>query len=98
MNAGTYMIPVGYMAKRVSLRPEWLKVERVKYIYSVSHCISNNFADNFTYWKHNGYWFYDSPEIIRQIAEQNNIDLTGTTVFYYEAYEFEFDKIGRAHV
>jgi len=86
------MIPVGYMAKRVSLRSEWLNVDRIKDIYSVSHCISNSFTDDFTFWKHNGYWFYDSPEIIRQLAQENNIDLTGTAIFYYEAYESEFDN------
>lgn len=85
------MIPVGYMAKRVSLRPEWLKAERVEDIYSVSSCVSNDFADYFTYWKHNGFWFFDSPEIIKELSQQNSIELTRTMLFFYEAYEFEFN-------
>lgn len=85
------MIPVGYMAKRVTLRPEWIKAERVADIYSVSGCVSKDFADYINYWKHNGYWFFDSPQIIVELAQQSSIDLTGTKLFYYEAYEREFD-------
>ena len=87
------MIPVGYMAKRVSPRPEWLAAERVADIYSVSMCISKNFADYIPYWKHNGYWFFDTPEIIEQLAREHAIDLHGTSLFYYEVYEHEFDEI-----
>ena len=87
------MIPVGYMAKRVSPRPEWIAAERVVDIYSVSQCISPNFGEFIPYWKHNGYWFFDAPEIIEQLAREHAIDLTGTSLFYYEVYEHEFDEI-----
>lgn len=68
------MIPVGYMAKRVSVRPEWIKAEGVADIYSVSGCVSEAFADYIRYWKHNGYWLFDSREVIRQLAQENCID------------------------
>lgn len=84
------MIPVGYMAKQVSLHPEWLQAEAVEDIYSVSGCISRNFADYIPYWKHNGYWFFDAPEIIQQLAREHSMDLNGTRLFYYEAYELEY--------
>ncbi len=42
------------MAKRVSKRPDWLKAPQVIDIYSVSGCISKNFADYINYWRHNG--------------------------------------------
>ena len=58
------MVPVGYMAQRVARRPEWLAAERVSDIYSVSSCASDYFADYIKYWKHNGYWLFDSPAII----------------------------------
>jgi hypothetical protein len=86
------MIPAGYMAKYVMSRPEWLKAERVMDIYSVSGCMSDDFADYIKYWKHNGYWFFDSPEIIRQLAIEHALDLTQASLFYYEVYEFEFDE------
>jgi hypothetical protein len=86
------MIPVGYMAKRVYKRPDWLKASQVSDIYSVSNCISENFADYINYWKHNGYWFFDSPDIIQNIAKENSLQLEGTSLFYYEAHEVEFDN------
>ena len=39
------MIPAGYMAKHVAARPDGLKANQVKNIYSVSNCISDDFAD-----------------------------------------------------
>lgn len=86
------MIPAGYMAKRVVSRPDWLKAKGVEDIYSVSSCISKDFADYIKFWKHNSYWFFDSPEVIEQVAREQSIDLTGTTMFYYEVYEEEFDE------
>jgi hypothetical protein len=85
------MIPIGYMAKRVEARPEWLKAAGVVDLYSVSGCISRDFADYIPYWKHNGYWFFDSPRVITQAAGAHSIDLSGTKLFYYEAYERAFD-------
>lgn len=86
------MIPVGYMAKRVCKSPESsLQAAGVIDIYSVSSCISKRFADYIKYWKHNGYWLFDSPEAIRNLALENSIDLEGAWLFYYEAYEQEFD-------
>jgi hypothetical protein len=87
------MIPAGYMAKRVVRKPDWLKANGVEDIYSVSGCISKDFADYIKFWKHNGYWFFDSPDIIEQVAQEHSIDLAGTTMFYYEVYEQEFDDV-----
>jgi hypothetical protein len=86
------MIPAGYMAKYVATRPEWLKADRVADIYSVSHCVSNDFADYIDFWKHNGYWFFDTPEIIQAVAKEHSLDLTSTKLFYYEVYEQEYDE------
>jgi hypothetical protein len=88
------MIPAGYMAKRVSLKPDWLKAAQVVDIFSVSGCVSKDFADYIGYWKHNGYWLFDSPEIIRSVAREHSIDLEGTSLFYYEVHEREFDGEG----
>jgi hypothetical protein len=95
------MIPAGYMAKRVYKKDDRLKVGKKRVfletapqvidVYSVSNCISEDFADYISYWKHNGYWLFDSPEIIKKVAEENSIQLAGTSLFYYEAHEMEFD-------
>jgi hypothetical protein len=85
------MTPAGYMAKRVQKRPDRFNAPHVVDIYSVSNCNCEDFADYIEYWKHNGYWFFDSPDIIKTVAKENSIQLAGTSLFYYEAYEMEFD-------
>ena len=85
------MIPAGYMLKRIAKAPEWLECSRVHNIYSVSGCISKDFADYINYWKHNRYWFFDSQEIIYQIALQNKIQILNCEMLYYEIYEKEYD-------
>jgi hypothetical protein len=86
------MIPAGYMAKRINDRPEGLGASCIENVYSVSNCVSSNFADYINYWRHNGYWFFDSPDVIKKAAEEHSIDLTMTILFYYEVYEFEFHE------
>ena len=79
------------MAKRVSRTPDWLGAPQVIDIYSVSGCISEDFAGFINYWKHNGYWLFDSPDVIKSVAKENSASLQGTSLFYYEVYEKEFD-------
>ena len=86
------MIPVGYMYKSIALRPDWLKTDRVVHIYSLSGCISKSFADYINYWKHNGYWLFNSPDVMEEIASSAGISLSEMTLFYYEVYEQEFDE------
>ena len=86
------MIAAGYMAKRILSRPEWIKAPRVADVYSVSYCISEAFCDYIQHWKHNGYWFFDSPVLIREIATAKSIDLLAHRLFYYEVYGLQFDE------
>lgn len=86
------MIPAGYMAKQIMNRPEGFENMDIVDIYSVSGCMSENFADYIEFWKHNGYWFFDSTQIIQQLAKEHSIDLAGIKFFYYELYELEFDR------
>jgi hypothetical protein len=72
------MIPAGYMAKKIIKKPDRLKADNVYDIYSVTNCLSKNFADYINYWRHNGYWFFDSPEIIVNLANEKSIDLSRT--------------------
>jgi hypothetical protein len=89
------MIPMGYMAKRVAATPEFLSsVREIVDVYSVSRCVNDDFADFVDDWKHNGYWFFDSPAIIAHLAGEKAIDLRGTLLFYYEACDQEYAKTG----
>lgn len=84
------MIPVGYMYKTVSDNPDWLKTNGVKDIYSVSGCVSDDFDDWIDGWQHNGYWLFNSPEIMQKIADKKGIDLSPMTLFFYQASEQEW--------
>ena len=85
---------MGYMAKRVE------KVEASRHlpphiedICSASGCISyQNFCDFIDFWKHNGWWFFDSPQLIREVADEAGVGLEGTTLFYYEVFEKQFNQ------
>jgi hypothetical protein len=88
------MRPLGYLYKRVAKRPDWIKAKNVEDIYALSGCVSEDFADYINYWRHNGYWLFDSPEIIQSLAREHSISLEGMELFYYEAFEQEYnDKI-----
>ena len=89
------MRPVGYMYKRISLRPEWLGVPSVVDIYSASSCISHDFCDYINYWKHNGYWLFNSPAVMENLAAEHAFSLSDCTLFYYEAYDFQFIQTDR---
>lgn len=84
------MIPLGYMAKFVMRKTQWLKGAHITDIYSVSSCMSKDFIDWTGFWRHNGYWFFDSPSIISEIAEEGGVDLRPATWFYYEGFDKEF--------
>ena len=83
------MRPIGYLFKRVVARPEWLKAQNVEDIYSLSGHISEDFADYINYWKHNGFWLFDSPSIMQSMALEHGISLDGLKLFYYEAHELQ---------
>lgn len=85
------MIPAGYMFKKLTARPDWVKAGNIRDIYSVSRCISDDFCDWINFWKHNGYWFFDNLKIIEKIASGNGIDLTSMTPFYYRLYPTQWD-------
>ena len=85
------MIELGYMAKRVVFRPDWLNVQHVRCIFAVANCISGDFCDYISFWRHNAFWFFDSPTLIRTIASEINIDLATTTLVYYRGHDTQFD-------
>ena len=47
-------------------------------------------------WKHNGYCFFDSPAVIREVARAHGIDVEEMRLFYYEMHALEFDDTDRA--
>jgi hypothetical protein len=89
------MIPAGYLYKQVSPRGDWLgRPELPQRIYSMCPCISNYFVEYVDLWRHNGFWLFDRPEIMEDIAAERGISLSGLTCFYYEEYDLEYDTEG----
>ncbi|OYV05658.1 MAG: hypothetical protein CFE26_10435 [Verrucomicrobiales bacterium VVV1] len=89
------MLPLGYMAKRIVTRPQWLKADRVEEILSLSSCSSEDFADWINFWRHNGYWLFDSPPVIQELAREHGLDLSDCRWFYYEGHETAYDDDAR---
>lgn len=87
------MIPLGYMYKPVRKKSALLNAESVVDIYSVSGCTAPEFADFIHFWKHNGYWLFNSPEDMQTLALEHDISLSGMTLFYYEGDGKEFDLV-----
>lgn len=85
------MIDLGYMAKRIVERPDWLGVPNVRDIYAVANCISDDFCDYINYWKHNGFWFFDSVASLRAVASEPDVDLASTKLVYYRGYPRQYD-------
>src|SRR5262245_3606676 len=81
------MIPAGFMLKKICPKPDWIGASGVKDIYSVSGCVSEYFADYIGHWRHNGYWLFNSPDDMYEIANKVGVDRSGLTLFYYEVYE-----------
>jgi hypothetical protein len=86
------MIPAGYMYKKIAMRPDYIKNPNVIDIYSLSGCISKDFSDYINHWKHNGYWLFDNPSLMKGILSKENIAETEFELFYYEVFEKEFDE------
>jgi len=84
------MVPVGYLAKSSCRKPEGFGLPSVEDVYSVSGDVNDDFSDYIDSWKHNGYWLFDSPKAVREVAEEKSVDLSGSMLFYYEVYEEEF--------
>jgi hypothetical protein len=80
------------MAKTNIEKPTGFELDCVRDVYSVSSCVNQDFTDYIDCWKHNGYWLFDSPEVIREVAREKAASLEGANLFYYEAYEMEFDE------
>lgn len=84
------MIPAGYLYKQIA-EPQGLGCRHVTKIYAVSACISKNFTDYIPYWKHNQYWFFNTPEDMDSIIDRQTI-AGEFELLFYELYEKEFDE------
>ena len=85
------MIPLGYLPKHVAAPPDWLGMPRLTAIHAVAGCVSRNAVDLDPQWRHNGWWFFDTPKLAMQAAADAGADPAGLTLFYCEAFERQYD-------
>lgn len=85
------LIAAGYMYKKIVAAPDWVEAAPGTHVYSLSACISDDFTDYIPYWRHNGYWLFNSPEALRSVAAETGIDTAGLSLLYYEVHEEEYD-------
>jgi hypothetical protein len=89
---GQIVTPAGYLAKDIQIATQWLGNKRVEDIWSVSNCVSGAFCDYIGYWKHNGYWLFDSAQVVRELADREGVDCSRLRLFYYEVHEEQYDN------
>jgi hypothetical protein len=80
------------MAKSSCDKASGLELACVVDVYSVSSCVNEDFTDYIDCWKHNGFWLFDSQEMIWEVAGAKAVSLEDAKLFYYEAYEMELDE------
>ena len=62
------MIPAGYLYKEIVGAPDWVGAPAGTAVYSLSNCISDDFTDYIPYWRHNGFWLFDSESVKESIG------------------------------
>jgi hypothetical protein len=92
------MIPAGYLYKKVVPAPDFLDGASVVDVYSVSGCISEPFADYIGHWRHNGFWLFDTPQVMGALAHECGVALAPMTLFYYEVFEKAWDEGAKAWI
>ncbi len=85
------MIPAGYIYKSIANCTDDIGRPNIENIFSASGCISEDFTDWINYWKHNGYWLFDNPDIITKLAKDNDISLHEMTLFFYKFSDKEWN-------
>ncbi len=92
------MLKLGYMAKKIEPVPDHLAAFGIEEMSFVSGCIHKNFADYISLWRHNGFWFFDSPDILRSASSAADIDLCDTQLFYFTTLPLAFDEADRTWI
>jgi len=90
------MIPAGYLLKRTTPPPVWLKTKnsRVDEVCSVSECVNHDVVDLLNSWQFNKFGLANTKDLLFKLAQQADVNLEGTSLFFYEIYELELDSDG----
>ena len=83
---------IGYFPKQIVRRPEWLKVERVQEILSVSECMSPGPDDCIERWTHNEMWVYSRIAAARDIVPEDELDRFELLAYRMSPIEWDAGK------
>ena len=61
---------IGYFAKPVTSRPEWLKAEQVEEVCSWDACRIGRLVDWIHLWRHNAEWVFSTPELAWSVVTE----------------------------
>jgi hypothetical protein len=82
------MIPAGYNIRSIA-KPDWLKAPQITEVFSAGGVANREFAVYSMFWKQNGFFMYDSADLVKRLAQSIDFDLKHHALFYYEVYEQE---------
>ncbi len=91
---------IGFLAKKIVSRPNWLKCSAVQEVCSVSECISAGPPDRIDSWVHNDVGFYDTEDLALTVVpeqEREEYDLFAYRIwplrFHEELAEEEWNPV-----
>lgn len=88
------MVPAGFLLKRVTAPPGWLRSAPITDVCSVADCVNDNVVDLQTAWLHNGFGVANDVPSLLQAASDAGASTVDSKLFYYEAYEQEIETDG----
>lgn len=88
------MVPAGYLLKRVTAPPGWLRTAPITDVCSVADCVNDNVVDLQTAWLHNGFGVANDVPSLLQAALDAGASTVDSKLFYYEAYEQQIETDG----
>ena len=86
------LIPVGFKAKLVIPRPDFVTNLTVREILSVSGCMSEDAVDLMNPWGLNEWGLADTEEIIERAIERENVVDSRLRCFFYEGIGQELEE------
>jgi len=90
------VIDAGYFLKRIEPKPDWLQVDGVVEICSVSHCVSPAPEGWVTHWHHNGLgWFNRVSDVKRVVPTDSDVLYR---LFAYRLYPEMFRDLRRVRI
>ena len=88
-------VDLGYMAKRSIKAPAFYRARGLRLIESVSGCVCGTFGDFLPLWRHNGWWFFDSVDVLTDVGRRLGVETAGMPAYFYRGDGREFDETKR---